>query len=175
MPNRRDSTLEEEPLPAAAPQDTPLSATAPRRHHMDHTGGISHACGPSRRGPTSASSSAVKHHLAHRHLDDRVIATRLAFVYRLTGSAWAARAVVGLQWARIPPSCLPRPICESLGGPLETSATVLVWTQVFAALQSLALARPHEHTNNITVADHSGPQACCRALSRNSTCRAASL
>jgi hypothetical protein len=32
----------EEPLPVAAPQDTPLSATEPVATH-DHTGGISHA------------------------------------------------------------------------------------------------------------------------------------
>src|SRR5438445_66262 len=74
----------EEPLPTAAPQDTPLSATQPVATH-DHTGGISHAWRALRAPNFRLFFSGQSISLIGTWM------TRIAtswLVYRLTGSAW---------------------------------------------------------------------------------------
>lgn len=151
---RRDTSAEqpgaaeiptlEEPLPAAAPQGTPLSATAAVATH-DHTGGISHAWRALRAPNFRLFFSGQSISLIGTWM------TRIAtswLVYRLTGSAWLL-GIVGFM-GQIP-TFLLAPFA-GVWVDRWNKRTVLVWTQVLAALQSLALAAL-TLTKHITVAD----------------------
>jgi MFS family permease len=122
----------EEPLPAAAPQGTSLSATEPVATH-DHTGGISHAWRALRAPNFRLFFSGQSISLIGTWM------TRIAtswLVYRLTGSAWLL-GIVGFMGQ------IPTFLLAPLAGVWVdrwNKRTVLVWTQVFAALQSIALA-----------------------------------
>jgi MFS family permease len=122
----------EEPLPAAAPQDTPFSATEPART-SDHSGGISHAWRALRAPNFRLFFSGQSISLIGTWM------TRIAtswLVYRLTGSAWLL-GIVGFMGQ------IPTFLLAPLAGVWVdrwNKRTVLVWTQVLAALQSLALA-----------------------------------
>src|ERR1700744_1955843 len=134
----------EEPLPAAAPQGTSLSATEPIATH-DHTGGISRAW----RGPRAPNFRLLFH--GPNTSPIRTWMTRIAtswLVYRLTGSAWLL-GIVGFM-GQIP-TFLLAPFA-GVWVDRWNKRSVLVWTQVLAALQSLALAAL-TLTHRITVAD----------------------
>jgi MFS family permease len=122
----------EEPLPAAAPQGTSLSATEPART-SDHTGGISHAWRALRAPNFRLFFSGQSISLIGTWM------TRIAtswLVYRLTGSAWLL-GIVGFV-GQIP-TFLIAPFA-GVWVDRWNKRTVLVWTQALAALQSLALA-----------------------------------
>lgn len=124
--------LLEEPVPAAAPQGTQLSATEtiPTR---DHPGGISHAWralhAPNFRLFFSGQSISLIGTWMTR------IATSW-LVYRLTGSAWLLGMVSFMGQI---PTFLLAPFA-GVWVDRWNKRTVLVWTQVLAAMQSLALA-----------------------------------
>src|SRR6478752_4515273 len=122
----------ENPMPAAAPEGTHLSAseTIPTR---DHPGGISHAWRALRAPNFRLFFSGQSISLIGTWM------TRIAtswLVYRLTGSAWLL-GIVGFM-GQIP-TFLLAPFAGVWVDRLN-KRTVLVWTQVLAALQSLALA-----------------------------------
>src|ERR1700722_16969150 len=122
----------EEPLPAAAPQGTSLSATEPIATH-DHTGGISRAWRALRAPNFRLFFSGQSISLIGTWM------TRIAtswLVYRLTGSAWLL-GIVGFM-GQIP-TFLIAPFA-GVWVDRWNKRTVLVWTQALAALQSLALA-----------------------------------
>jgi MFS family permease len=122
----------EEPLPAAAPQGTSLSATEPVATH-DHTGGISHAWRALRAPNFRLFFSGQSISLIGTWM------TRIAtswLVYRLTGSAWLL-GIVGFV-GQIP-TFLLAPFA-GVWVDRWNKRSVLVWTQALAALQSLALA-----------------------------------
>src|ERR1700679_1897679 len=122
----------EEPLPAAAPQGTSLSATEPART-SDHAGGISHAWRALRAPNLRLFFSGQSISLIGTWM------TRIAtswLVYRLTGSAWLL-GIVGFM-GQIP-TFLLAPFAGVLVDRLDRRK-ILVWTQVLAGLQSLALA-----------------------------------
>jgi MFS family permease len=136
LPDAEIPTLEiptlEEPLPAAAPQDTPLFATEPVATH-DHTGGISHAWRALRAPNFRLFFSGQSISLIGTWM------TRIAtswLVYRLTGSAWLL-GIVGFM-GQIP-TFLLAPFA-GVWVDRWNKRSVLVWTQVLAALQSLVLA-----------------------------------
>ncbi|MGB9417473.1 MAG: MFS transporter [Acidobacteriaceae bacterium] len=134
----------EEPLPAAAPQGTSLSATEPIATH-DHTGGISHAWRALRAPNFRLFFSGQSISLIGTWM------TRIAtswLVYRLTGSAWLL-GIVGFM-GQIP-TFLLAPFA-GVWVDRWNKRSVLVWTQALAALQSLALAAL-TLTHRITVAD----------------------
>jgi MFS family permease len=144
LPGAAEMPNLEEPLPAAAPQDTPLSATEPVATH-DHTGGISHAWRALRAPNFRLFFSGQSISLIGTWM------TRIAtswLVYRLTGSAWLL-GIVGFM-GQIP-TFLLAPFA-GVWVDRWNKRTVLVWTQIFAALQSLALAAL-TLTKHITVAD----------------------
>ncbi len=122
----------EEPLPAAAPQGTPLSATEPVATH-DHTGGFSHAWRALRAPNFRLFFSGQSISLIGTWM------TRIAtswLVYRLTGSAWLL-GIVGFM-GQIP-TFLLAPFA-GVWVDRWNKRTVLVWTQALAAAQSLTLA-----------------------------------
>jgi MFS family permease len=134
----------EEPMPAAAPQGTPLSATEPVLAD-DHTGGISHAWRALRAPNFRLFFSGQSISLIGTWM------TRIAtswLVYRLTGSAWLL-GIVGFM-GQIP-TFLLAPFA-GVWVDRWNKRTVLVWTQVLAALQSLALAAL-TLTHRVTIAD----------------------
>jgi MFS family permease len=134
----------EEPLPAAAPQGTSLSATEPVATH-DHTGGISHAWRALRAPNFRLFFSGQSISLIGTWM------TRIAtswLVYRLTGSAWLL-GIVGFM-GQIP-TFLLAPFA-GVWVDRWNKRSVLVWTQVLAAVQSLLLAAL-TLTKHITVAD----------------------
>lgn len=151
-PNTEDSAVSavseipslEEPLPAAAPEGTSLSATEPVAAH-DHTGGISHAWralhAPNFRLFFSGQSISLIGTWMTR------IATSW-LVYRLTGSAWLLGTVSFMGQI---PTFLLAPFAGVWVDRLN-KRDVLVWTQALAALQSLALAAL-TLTHRVTVAD----------------------
>jgi MFS family permease len=144
LPGAAEMPNLEEPLPAAAPQDTPLSATEPVATH-DHTGGISHAWRALRAPNFRLFFSGQSISLIGTWM------TRIAtswLVYQLTGSAWLL-GIVGFM-GQIP-TFLLAPFA-GVWVDRWNKRTVLVWTQIFAALQSLALAAL-TLTKHITVAD----------------------
>src|SRR5882757_6374245 len=139
---RRDTSTEhpeaaelptlEEPLPAAAPQGTSLSATTPVATH-DHTGGISRAWRALRAPNFRLFFSGQSISLIGTWM------TRIAtswLVYRLTGSALLL-GVVGFV-GQIP-TFLLAPFAGVWVDRLNKRG-LLVWTQVLAALQSLLMA-----------------------------------
>ncbi|HZD76992.1 MAG TPA: MFS transporter, partial [Acidobacteriaceae bacterium] len=119
----------EEPLPAAAPQGTSLSATEPVATH-DHTGGISHAWRALRAPNFRLFFSGQSISLIGTWM------TRVAtswLVYRLTGSAWLL-GIVGFMGQ------IPTFVLAPFAGVWVdrwNKRSVLVWTQALAALQSL--------------------------------------
>lgn len=134
----------ENPMPAAAPEGTHLSAseTIPTR---DHPGGISHAWRALRAPNFRLFFSGQSISLIGTWM------TRIAtswLVYRLTGSAWLL-GIVGFM-GQIP-TFLLAPFAGVWVDRLN-KRTVLVWTQVLAALQSLALAAL-TLTHRVTVTD----------------------
>ena len=134
----------EEPLPAAAPQGTSLSATEPIATH-DHTGGISHAWRALRAPNFRLFFSGQSISLIGTWM------TRIAtswLVYRLTGSAWLL-GIVGFM-GQIP-TFLLAPFA-GVWVDRWNKRSVLVWTQALAALQSLALAAL-TLTHRITIRD----------------------
>jgi MFS family permease len=134
----------EEPLPAAAPDGTPLSATEPAATH-DHTGGISHAWRALRAPNFRLFFSGQSISLIGTWM------TRIAtswLVYRLTGSAWLL-GIVGFM-GQIP-TFLLAPFA-GVWVDRWNKRTVLVWTQALAALQSLVLAAL-TLTHRITIRD----------------------
>jgi MFS family permease len=134
----------EEPLPAAAPQGTSLSATEPVATH-DHTGGISHAWRALRAPNFRLFFSGQSISLIGTWM------TRIAtswLVYRLTGSAWLL-GIVGFM-GQIP-TFLLAPFA-GVWVDRWNKRSVLVWTQALAALQSLALAAL-TLTHRITIRD----------------------
>jgi MFS family permease len=134
----------EEPLPAAAPQGTSLSATEAVATH-DHTGGISHAWRALRAPNFRLFFSGQSVSLIGTWM------TRIAtswLVYRLTGSAWLLGIVSFMGQI---PTFLLAPFA-GVWVDRWNKRTVLVWTQVLAALQSLALAAL-TLTHRITIAD----------------------
>jgi MFS family permease len=144
LPGAAEMPNLEEPLPAAAPLDTPLSATEPVATH-DHTGGISHAWRALRAPNFRLFFSGQSISLIGTWM------TRIAtswLVYRLKGSAWLL-GIVGFM-GQIP-TFLLAPFA-GVWVDRWNKRTVLVWTQIFAALQSLALAAL-TLTKHITVAD----------------------
>jgi MFS family permease len=134
----------EEPLPAAAPQDTPLSATEPIATH-DHTGGISHAWRALRAPNFRLFFSGQSISLIGTWM------TRIAtswLVYQLTGSAWLLGIVSFMGQI---PTFLLAPFA-GVWVDRWSKRNVLVWTQALAAVQSLALAAL-TLTHRITVRD----------------------
>jgi MFS family permease len=134
----------EEPLPAAAPEDTPFSATEPIPEH-DHTGGLSHAWRALRAPNFRLFFSGQSISLIGTWM------TRIAtswLVYRLTGSAWLL-GIVGFM-GQIP-TFLLAPFA-GVWVDRWNKRTVLVWTQALAAAQSLALAAL-TLTHRITIRD----------------------
>jgi MFS family permease len=134
----------EEPLPAAAPQGTSLSATEPIATH-DHIGGISHAWRALRAPNFRLFFSGQSISLIGTWM------TRIAtswLVYRLTGSAWLL-GIVGFM-GQIP-TFLLAPFA-GVWVDRWNKRSVLVWTQALAALQSLALAAL-TLTHRITIRD----------------------
>jgi MFS family permease len=134
----------EDPVPAAAPQGTQLSAseTIPAR---DQPGGISHAWRALRAPNFRLFFSGQSISLIGTWM------TRIAtswLVYRLTGSAWLL-GIVGFM-GQIP-TFLLAPFA-GVWVDRWNKRTVLVWTQVLAALQSLALAAL-TLTHRVTIAD----------------------
>ena len=134
----------ENPMPAAAPEGTHLSAseTIPTR---DHPGGISHAWRALRAPNFRLFFSGQSISLIGTWM------TRIAtswLVYRLTGSAWLL-GIVGFM-GQIP-TFLLAPFA-GVWVDRWNKRTVLVWTQVLAALQSLALAAL-TLTHRVTVTD----------------------
>src|SRR6201986_2060708 len=123
----------EEPLPAAAPQGTSLSATEPVATH-DHTGGISHAWRALRAPNFRLFFSGQSISLIGTWM------TRIAtswLVYRLTGSAWLLGTVSFMGQI---PTFLLAPFA-GVWVDRWNKRSVLVWTQVLAMVQSLVLAR----------------------------------
>jgi MFS family permease len=134
----------QDPVPAAAPQGTQLSAseTVPTR---DYSGGISHAWRALRAPNFRLFFSGQSISLIGTWM------TRIAtswLVYRLTGSAWLL-GIVGFM-GQIP-TFLLAPFA-GVWVDRWNKRTVLVWTQVLAAVQSLALA-VLTLTHRITIAD----------------------
>ena len=141
---RRDTSIEdsgapeveiptlEEPIPAAAPQGTSLSATEPIAT-QDHTGGISHAWRALRAPNFRLFFSGQSISLIGTWM------TRVAtswLVYRLTGSAWLL-GIVGFMGQ------IPTFVLAPFAGVWVdrwNKRSVLVWTQALAAFQSLVLA-----------------------------------
>jgi MFS family permease len=133
----------EDPLPASAPDGTPLSATGPVATH-DH-GGISHAWRALRAPNFRLFFSGQSISLIGTWM------TRIAtswLVYRLTGSAWLL-GIVGFM-GQIP-TFLLAPFA-GVWVDRWNKRNVLVWTQALAAAQSLALAAL-TLTHRITVRD----------------------
>jgi MFS family permease len=133
----------EEPLPAAAPDGTPLSASEPVATH-EH-GGISHAWRALRAPNFRLFFSGQSISLIGTWM------TRIAtswLVYRLTGSAWLL-GIVGFM-GQIP-TFLLAPFA-GVWVDRWNKRNVLVWTQALAAAQSLALAAL-TLTHRITVRD----------------------
>jgi MFS family permease len=133
-----------DPVPAAAPQDTQLSASQ-TISTRDHPGGISHAWRALRAPNFRLFFSGQSISLIGTWM------TRIAIswlVYRLTGSAWLL-GIVGFM-GQIP-TFLLAPFAGVWVDRLN-KRKVLVWTQVLAAVQSLALAAL-TLTHRITVAD----------------------
>lgn len=150
----RDTSLEdtgqpellplEDPVPAAAPQGTQLSASE-TISTRDHPGGISHAWRALRAPNFRLFFSGQSISLIGTWM------TRIAtswLVYRLTGSAWLL-GIVGFM-GQIP-TFLLAPFA-GVWVDRWNKRTVLVWTQVLAALQSLALAAL-TLTHRVTVRD----------------------
>ncbi|HZD46121.1 MAG TPA: MFS transporter [Acidobacteriaceae bacterium] len=134
----------EEPLPAAAPQGTSLSATEPAPT-SDHAGGISHAWRALRAPNFRLFFSGQSISLIGTWM------TRIAtswLVYRLTGSAWLLGTVSFMGQI---PTFLIAPFA-GVWVDRWNKRTVLVWTQALAAAQSLALAAL-TLTHRITIAD----------------------
>jgi MFS family permease len=143
IPNLPDIPALEDPLPAAAPDGTPLSASEPVATH-DH-GGVSHAWRALRAPNFRLFFSGQSISLIGTWM------TRIAtswLVYRLTGSAWLL-GIVGFM-GQIP-TFLLAPFA-GVWVDRWNKRTVLVWTQALAAAQSLALA-VLTLTHRITVRD----------------------
>ena len=127
-----DLQAPEEPLPAAAPEDTPLSATEPVATH-DSSGGLSRGWRALRAPNFRLFFSGQSISLIGTWM------TRIAtswLVYRLTGSAWLL-GIVGFM-GQIP-TFLLAPFA-GVWVDRWNKRTVLVWTQALAAAQSLAMA-----------------------------------
>jgi MFS family permease len=134
----------EEPVPAAAPQGTQLSATE-TVETREHAGGISHAWRALRAPNFRLFFSGQSVSLIGTWM------TRIAtswLVYRLTGSAWLL-GMVGFM-GQIP-TFLLAPFAGVWVDRLN-KRKVLVWTQALAAVQSLALAGL-TLSHRITIAD----------------------
>jgi MFS family permease len=134
----------EDPVPAAAPSGTQLSASQTVPTH-DHTGGISHAWRALRAPNFRLFFSGQSISLIGTWM------TRIAtswLVYRLTGSAWLLGTVSFMGQI---PTFLLAPFA-GVWVDRWNKRTVLVWTQVLAAGQSLALAAL-TLTHRITVRD----------------------
>jgi len=134
----------DEPVPAAAPQGTQLSATEPIRPR-DHAEGISHAWRALRAPNFRLFFSGQSISLIGTWM------TRIAtswLVYRLTGSAWLLGIVSFMGQI---PTFLLAPFAGVWVDRLN-KRQVLVWTQALAALQSLALAAL-TLSHRITVGD----------------------
>ena len=134
----------EEPVPAAAPQDSQLSATETVTTR-DQPGGISHAWRALRAPNFRLFFSGQSISLIGTWM------TRIAtswLVYRLTGSAWLLGIVSFMGQI---PTFLLAPFAGVWVDRLN-KRKVLVWTQALAAVQSLALAAL-TLTHRITIAD----------------------
>jgi MFS family permease len=134
----------EEPLPAAAPQDSQLSATETVAAR-DQPGGISHAWRALRAPNFRLFFSGQSISLIGTWM------TRIAtswLVYRLTGSAWMLGMVSFMGQI---PTFLLAPFAGVWVDRLN-KRKVLVWTQALAAVQSLALAAL-TLTHRISIAD----------------------
>ena len=132
----------EEPVPAAAPQGSQLSATETVR---DQPGGISHAWRALRAPNFRLFFSGQSISLIGTWM------TRIAtswLVYRLTGSAWLLGMVSFMGQI---PTFLLAPFAGVWVDRLN-KRKVLVWTQALAAVQSLALAAL-TLTHRVTIAD----------------------
>jgi MFS family permease len=133
----------EEPIPAAAPQGTQLSATEPVRTRDQD--GISHAWRALRAPNFRLFFSGQSVSLIGTWM------TRIAtswLVYRLTGSAWLL-GIVGFM-GQIP-TFLLAPFAGVWVDRLS-KRKVLIWTQALAAVQSLVLAAL-TLSRRITIAD----------------------
>jgi MFS family permease len=134
----------EEPVPAAAPQGSQLSATE-TVGTRDQPGGISHAWRALRAPNFRLFFSGQSISLIGTWM------TRIAtswLVYRLTGSAWLLGIVSFMGQI---PTFLLAPFAGVWVDRLN-KRKVLVWTQALAAVQSLALAAL-TLTHRITIAD----------------------
>ncbi len=134
----------EEPVPAAAPQGSQLSATETVTTR-DQPGGISHAWRALRAPNFRLFFSGQSISLIGTWM------TRIAtswLVYRLTGSAWLLGIVSFMGQI---PTFLLAPFAGVWVDRLN-KRKVLVWTQALAAVQSLALAAL-TLTHRITIAD----------------------